>query len=67
MGTHPIFESDFDCLTECRLFSLVICRMTPGSVILKIFSENMEKSNKSGSEIGSASLTLEARVMLKTQ
>jgi len=18
MGTHPIFESDFDCLTECR-------------------------------------------------
>merc|ERR1712055_362106 len=20
MGTHPIFESDFDCLTECRLF-----------------------------------------------
>merc|ERR1711990_134311 len=19
MGTHPIFESDFDCLTECRL------------------------------------------------
>merc|ERR1712179_446228 len=20
MGTHPIFESDFDCLTECLLF-----------------------------------------------
>merc|ERR1712037_471795 len=19
MGTHPIFESDFDCLTECRV------------------------------------------------
>merc|ERR1711935_742023 len=19
MGTHPIFESDFDCLTECQL------------------------------------------------
>jgi len=19
MGTHPIFESDFDCLTECFL------------------------------------------------
>jgi len=18
MGTHPIFESDFDCLTECQ-------------------------------------------------
>merc|ERR1712126_498823 len=22
MGTHPIFESDFDCLTECFLESL---------------------------------------------
>merc|ERR1711990_1150766 len=21
MGTHPIFESDFDCLTECFLYS----------------------------------------------
>merc|ERR1711990_182609 len=23
MGTHPIFESDFDCLTECFPVSLV--------------------------------------------
>jgi len=23
MGTHPIFESDFDCLTECIEFLLV--------------------------------------------
>merc|ERR1712035_153714 len=22
MGTHPIFESDFDCLTECGRFSV---------------------------------------------
>jgi len=21
MGTHPIFESDFDCLTDCLQFS----------------------------------------------
>jgi len=21
MGTHPIFESDFDCLTECHSYS----------------------------------------------
>jgi len=21
MGTHPIFESDFDCLTECQVLS----------------------------------------------
>merc|ERR1711917_75309 len=27
MGTHPIFESDFDCLTECAIFltALVVC------------------------------------------
>merc|ERR1711973_131813 len=25
MGTHPIFESDFDCLTEMTLESTVIC------------------------------------------
>jgi len=24
MGTHPIFESDFDCLTECVTFGTVI-------------------------------------------
>jgi len=24
MGTHPIFESDFDCLTECQIVSVVI-------------------------------------------
>jgi len=23
MGTHPIFESDFDCLTECLNDSLI--------------------------------------------
>merc|ERR1711990_553818 len=23
MGTHPIFESDFDCLTEMRLFNIL--------------------------------------------
>jgi len=23
MGTHPIFESDFDCLTECDLVAII--------------------------------------------
>jgi len=23
MGTHPIFESDFDCLTECTIYQRV--------------------------------------------
>jgi len=28
MGTHPIFESDFDCLTEMRLFLLSLISLT---------------------------------------
>jgi len=24
MGTHPIFESDFDCLTECEMKILCV-------------------------------------------
>merc|ERR1711976_91174 len=27
MGTHPIFESDFDCLTDCKSVSYI--RMAP--------------------------------------
>merc|ERR1711953_976781 len=28
MGTHPIFESDFDCLTECLLVkAFYVCQM----------------------------------------
>merc|ERR1712113_122545 len=34
MGTHPIFESDFDCLTECR-------------ATLNLTSENISEQNKS--------------------
>jgi len=30
MGTHPIFESDFDCLTECR--NDLLKRIVEGSV-----------------------------------
>merc|ERR1711951_62412 len=28
MGTHPIFESDFDCLTEMKLISLFLLHLT---------------------------------------
>merc|ERR1712212_728989 len=26
MGTHPIFESDFDCLTECSVTNTILQR-----------------------------------------
>merc|ERR1712080_338428 len=29
MGTHPIFESDFDCLTECYRVSLDFAHFRP--------------------------------------
>jgi len=28
MGTHPIFESDFDCLTGCISVRFVVVRFT---------------------------------------
>jgi len=33
MGTHPIFESDFDCLTDAETSSNVIEFKTPDSYI----------------------------------
>jgi len=27
MGTHPIFESDFDCLTDCDVQKHVVVRL----------------------------------------
>merc|ERR1711937_498163 len=39
MGTHPIFESDFDCLTERWLMSLNIRAAVPGDL------QNMQHCN----------------------
>jgi len=30
MGTHPIFESDFDCLTEKTMFGFDYTQLTTG-------------------------------------
>merc|ERR1711931_593724 len=37
MGTHPIFESDFDCLTECSLVS-PLKLLLPNVVFLSAFA-----------------------------
>jgi len=33
MGTHPIFESDFDCLTEMKLVQLLLGLVPAESII----------------------------------
>merc|ERR1712131_39316 len=40
MGTHPIFESDFDCLTELMLYSCRSFRISPRSHLLKRYISN---------------------------
>jgi len=34
MGTHPIFESDFDCLTEWHFFNKNLGRQAQAAAIL---------------------------------
>merc|ERR1712037_461744 len=51
MGTHPIFESDFDCLTECsarKKKSTKDCQNTSAGLIhFQLgFSLKLNKSNK---------------------
>merc|ERR1712039_1121565 len=58
MGTHPIFESDFDCLTELKKMSfnsgLFACLSDPGTCILSCFGwpllvgKNAEKIGENG-------------------
>merc|ERR1712106_1229211 len=46
MGTHPIFESDFDCLTEVRkmLAGLRVGRAAVNRVSCRQFNSNTDKS-----------------------
>merc|ERR1712142_585338 len=44
MGTHPIFESDFDCLTECHVLSNVTTRSSlrgPWTILGHLLSISM--------------------------
>merc|ERR1712168_770050 len=36
MGTHPIFESDFDCLTECLIIQLFASTLPPSLTICQL-------------------------------
>merc|ERR1712130_493544 len=45
MGTHPIFESDFDCLTECGADSLILEEKADNTVENFIESFEILKDN----------------------
>merc|ERR1712128_410425 len=44
MGTHPIFESDFDCLTEKVEIELCVCfTASKTQTMIKLFSLKQQK------------------------
>merc|ERR1712003_122267 len=43
MGTHPIFESDFDCLTDCESLFLGIMNKAAEQESTKARNEEVEK------------------------
>merc|ERR1711953_772917 len=49
MGTHPIFESDFDCLTECRVKNV---RKKWGKIITPEVWRDGAKSSHKNSKLG---------------
>jgi len=70
MGTHPIFESDFDCLTEWANTDfqsiLVEFLIVSAPVMLKIFSRAMEKFWISPSSLNMDLLNSKINMMQKT-
>jgi len=45
MGTHPIFESDFDCLTE-KMWKKALVSSTGAVVALRLYHSSQAKSNE---------------------
>jgi|ERR1712037_875035 len=43
MGTHPIFESDFDCLTDCQIEN---CKMSNADYLKKYLSDDKKDKEK---------------------
>merc|ERR1712131_814 len=60
MGTHPIFESDFDCLTE-------MSKRAPGSTLTQDNWDNDEKNEEHGNWTKAKESTLKQRVIMKAK
>merc|ERR1712131_554136 len=60
MGTHPIFESDFDCLTE-------MSKRAPGSTLTQDNRDNDEKNEEQGNWTKAKESTLKQRVIMKAK
>merc|ERR1712137_302069 len=60
MGTHPIFESDFDCLTE-------MSKRAPGSTLTQDNWDNDEKNEEQGNWTRAKESTLKQRVIMKAK
>merc|ERR1711990_115113 len=41
MGTHPIFESDFDCLTEFKMSENEVVSAPPEKIEMEVFSDSI--------------------------
>merc|ERR1712131_303947 len=60
MGTHPIFESDFDCLTE-------MSKRAPGSTLTQDNWDNDDKNEEQGNWTKAKESTLKQRVIMKAK
>merc|ERR1712025_216689 len=60
MGTHPIFESDFDCLTDCKSGSTC----SPLLSLIKSASETKMSAYKEGKEGVEASAEQEHKIRI---
>merc|ERR1712131_136932 len=50
MGTHPIFESDFDCLTEFKMSENEVVSAPPEKIEMEVFSDSITMNGVTSSQ-----------------
>merc|ERR1712210_296561 len=51
MGTHPIFESDFDCLTDLKMLALAVLLVSSIDIILTFVLKLLKSPSQAHKEI----------------